>query len=83
MTLKRFDKFIDEGLVKRQTPNRERVASLVEESETKREFLRVSIENIPPEEMSPNFIVDYCYDILMELIRARMFLDGFNAGSSH
>jgi hypothetical protein len=33
--------------------------------------------------MSPNFVVDYCYDIIMELLRAQMFIHGYNAGNSH
>jgi hypothetical protein len=33
--------------------------------------------------MNANFIADYCYDILMEIIRAKMFLDGYNANNSH
>ena len=33
--------------------------------------------------MNANFIVDYCYDIIMEHMRAKMFIDGYNAGNSH
>ena len=42
----------------------------------------MSPESIPPAKMNANFVVDYGYDIMMELIRAKMFLDGFNAGNS-
>ena len=43
----------------------------------------IPIENIPKEEMNANFIIDYSYDTLMELIRAKMFSEGFNSKSSH
>ena len=33
--------------------------------------------------MNYNFIVEQGYDVIMELIRARMFIDGYNAGNSH
>jgi hypothetical protein len=33
--------------------------------------------------MNANFIVNYCYDILIEFVRAKMFIEGFNAGNSH
>lgn len=33
--------------------------------------------------MNANFIVDYCYDVIMELIRAKMLIDGYNPGNSH
>ena len=33
--------------------------------------------------MNANFIVDSCYDIILELVRAKMLLDGYNSGMSH
>lgn len=83
MNLRKFEEFLSLGIVKRQTPNRQRALSLIKEAEEKKNFLSVSLKNIPREQMNANFIVDYCYDILMELIRAKMFEDGYNAGNSH
>lgn len=83
MNLKGFEEFIKLGKVKRQTPNAHRALSIAKEVEGKRDFLDVSLKNIPTDKMNPNFIVDSCYDILMELIRAKMLLDGYNSGSSH
>ena len=83
MNLRKFEEFLSSGIVKRQTPNRQRALSLIKEAEEKKNFLSVSLKNIPKEQMNANFVVDYCYDILMELIRAKMFEDGYNAGNSH
>ncbi len=83
MSLKKFEEFIASGVVRKQPPNRQRALSLTNESEEKKKFLEISLKIIPAEEMNANFIVDYCYDITMELIRAKLFLDGYNAGSSH
>ena len=83
MSLRRFVEFVNLGVVRKQTPNRQRAASLVKESESKREFLRAAMRSIPSDKMNPNFIAESCYDILMELIRAKMFLDGFNSKGSH
>ena len=83
MNLRKFEEFENAGIVKRQTPNKKRALSLIEEAKKKKEFLELSIKAIPAEKMSPNFIVDNCYDIIMELIRAKMFLNGYNAGNSH
>lgn len=83
MNLKKFQEFISLGIVKRQRPNKERALSLLKEAEEKKRFLYISLKNIPQEEMNSNFIVDYCYDILMEMIRAKMFIDGYNPGNSH
>ena len=81
--MKRFEEFLHNGIIQKQSPNVQRSLSLIKEAEEKKQFLIVSLKNIPAEQMNANFMVDYCYDILMELIRAKMFLDGFNAGNSH
>ena len=83
MNMKKFEEFISIGIVKKQTPNKQRALSLIKEVEEKKQFFGVTLQRIPPEEMHSNFIVDSCYDILMELIRAKMFIDGYNAGNSH
>ncbi len=81
--MKTFEEFTAKGIVRKQTPNLERAHALVNEAEKKKAFLEIALKNIPDEQISPNFIVESCYDILLELIRAKMFIDGFNSGNSH
>ncbi len=81
--MRKFEEFLSQGTVKKQTPNKERAKSLIHEVEKKKKFLNTALENIPSEQMSPNFIVDSCYDIIIELLRAKLFNDGFNPGNSH
>ena len=83
MILKRFEEFLREGIVRKQQPNIERAESLLKETEDKKQFLEDSIKIIPVGKMYPNFIVDSCYDILIETLRAIMFIEGFNSGTSH
>jgi len=83
MSIRRFEEFLDSGAVKRQSPNRQRAFSIIEETGGKTRFLGVSMKSVPSKEMNPNFIVDSCYDIIIEMVRARMLIDGFNAGNSH
>ena len=83
MSLRNFEEFISAGIVKKQTPNVHRAFSLIKEAEDKKKFLNTAIKNIPEQQMHSNFIVDFSYDIVMEMIRAKMFMDGFNAGNSH
>ena len=88
--MKKFQEYIKEGIVRKRTPNRQRAISLMEESDKKKAFLDISMKSIPkaafeeqPFGGSSNFIADYCYDIIMELLRAKMVLEGLNAGNSH
>ena len=77
MSIKRFEEFVKSGIVRRRSPDVERAKSLIAESERKREFLYSVIKNVPEEKMNPNFIIEYCYDILLELIRAKILVDGY------
>ncbi len=81
--MKDFEEFMRSGMARRQTPNRHRASSLYGEAARKKEFLYTALKSIPEEKMSANFIVDACYDILLELIRANMHADGFNVKNSH
>ena len=81
--MRTFEEFMRLGFARKQTPNNERAKSLVEESEDKYKFLQTALKSVPKDKMSANFIVESCYDILIELIRAKMFIDGFNSNNSH
>ncbi|MGV8171149.1 MAG: hypothetical protein ACP5OA_00475 [Candidatus Woesearchaeota archaeon] len=81
--MKDFKEFIKNGVVKKQSPNRQRALSLIAETAEKKRYLDIIIQLVPKEKWNPNVIVDQCYDIFMELLRAKMFLDGYNAGNSH
>lgn len=67
----------------KQAPNHSRASSLLFEAGKKKAFLEIALKNISTEQIDANFIVDYCYDIILELLRAKLFGDGLNAGTSH
>lgn len=83
MKLQQFEDFLAQGIVKKQSPNKFRAVSLMHEANQKKQFLEISLKNIPTAQMNANFIVESCYDILLELIRAKLFLQGYNSASSH
>lgn len=81
--MKKFEEFIEKEIIRKQTPNKKRALSILKEVKKKKDFLELTLKTISREKMSPNFIADTCYDTLIELIRAKMFIDGYNAGNSH
>lgn len=83
MTLKEFKQYIEQGTVRKQNPNVNRAESLILESINKKQYLETTLILIPKDKQNPNVIVDQCYDILIELIRAKLQLDGYNTGQSH
>ncbi len=75
--LKNFGKLLKEGKVKTQTPNKSRANFLIQEAKKTRLFLKKLIKNFEINNENSNSIIKLIYDIIMELIRARMLLNGF------
>lgn len=77
--VKYFESFLSEGIVKKQTPDKSRAEFLIKESEKEHRALLEYIEKIGINEDNAMSYLKNCYDIIMEIIRARMLIDGYNA----
>lgn len=77
--IRQFESFIKAGIVKKQFPDKSRAEFLVKESEKGLKTLSESISKIPINKDNANNYIKMCYDIMMELIRAKMLLQGYNA----
>ncbi|MBU1245659.1 MAG: hypothetical protein KKH88_02925 [Nanoarchaeota archaeon] len=77
--LRNFNEFVKEGIVKKQSPDKSRVNSLKKESKKSYNFLIDIIKKIGINNSNANNIIKNAYDIIMELIRAKMLLEGFNS----
>lgn len=77
--LKNFDEFLKDGVVRKRKPDIPRSKSLIEESEKRMKFLKEVAEKIKVTDDNANFFIENSYDVLIELIRARMLSDGFTA----
>ncbi|MBU3896624.1 MAG: hypothetical protein KJ697_01680 [Nanoarchaeota archaeon] len=76
--IRNFEEFIKEGTIKIVTPDRPRAEFLIREANQEYEtMLELFGSNI--NDKIANILVKSCYDILMEIIRAKMFLKGYNA----
>lgn len=79
MSTESFDRFLKTGTIKKQGPDISRAESLISESKNRYVFLREIIKKIGLNEQNTNYIVESVYDILIELIRAKMLIGGFRA----
>ena len=77
--IRKFDEFIKENTVKKQGIDRSRAEFLIKESDNSYNGLLEMIEKIKLDDDNANMFIKSCYDILMELIRAKMLLEGYNA----
>ncbi len=74
-----FSEYVKEGIAKRITPDRERAKSLALESERKMRSLHEHLEKIGVKDENANDYVEYCYDIIMYLLRAKLYIDGYSS----
>ncbi len=77
--LKSFEEFLAENVAKKQRPNASRAEFLLKESEKEYAFLIELSKKFDINENNSNHFVKSCYDVILELIRAKMLLNGYNA----
>lgn len=77
--IKRFDEFIKQGIVRKTNVNLDRARSLILESERKMNSLKERLEKIGIKDENANDYIEYSYDILMLLVRAKLYSQGYNA----
>lgn len=77
--IRKFDEFIKGNIVKKQSIDWSRAEFLIKESENSYNNLLEMIEKLKVNDNNANTFVKSCYDLLMELIRAKMLLNGYNA----
>ena len=80
--LKSFEEFIKEGVVKKVAVDKERAKSLILESERKMRSLHEQVEKIGVKKDNANNYVEYCYDSMMNVLRATLFLKGYSASGN-
>ncbi|MCK5042556.1 MAG: hypothetical protein KAR51_00880 [Candidatus Aenigmarchaeota archaeon] len=77
--VKPFEEFIKDKIIKKVTADKERARSLILESERKLNSLNENVEKIGVKDANANDYAEYCYDIIMFLIRARLYSEGYTS----
>ena len=77
-----FKYFLEQGVVKKQSPNYPRAEFLVKEADKSFIGLKRNTEKIGIDEFNANSIIKDIHDIIVQKIRARMLLDGFSSSGN-
>src|SRR3989344_2334502 len=80
---KEFEYYVNEGIIKKIHPDKPRAEFLTKESEISLEGLKERVTIIGINDKNANSIIKDCYDIMVELIRAKMLLDGYSASGNY
>lgn len=75
--VKSFKEFIEEGIVRKMTPDKQRAENLFLESERKFNLLQKMIKSMGIDNNNSNDYIEYCYNIMMFLIRSKMLEQGY------
>lgn len=77
--IREFLEFVEEGTAKKQTPDISRAKSLMQETGRSYAFVNEIVKTIGITDDNANDIIKLCYDAVMELVRAEMLIEGYNA----
>lgn len=77
--MKLFEEYLEEGIVRKQSPDISRANALFKGAKESFDVLKVFIEKVGVDNKNTNHIVKNVYDVIMELVRAKMILDGYNS----
>jgi len=80
---KEFEYYIKKGVIRKLTPDKPRAEFLIKESKVSLEGLRERIEIIGINDKNANSIIKDCYDIIMEIIRAKLLLVGYSSSGRY
>lgn len=77
--LAKFEEFVERGVVVKRTPEIPRMNFLFKESARKFKSLNQVMEKIGITELNAHEIIEYCYDIIIYLVRAKLYEAGFSS----
>ena len=83
MNLRYFKEYLAEGISRKVTTNIQRAKSLIEDSNKRHIFLTQIIKSVSITDDNANYFIEEVYDILISLIRAKMFIEGYEASGNY
>jgi len=76
---KDFEEYLKTGIIKKSSPDIRRAEFLVQETLKALNGLNERLELVGINENNANSIIKDCHDILLELIRAKLLISGYNS----
>jgi len=74
-----FEEFLKIGTIIKRAPENSRASFLIKESKRKYKSLNQILDKIGINELNAHEIIEYSYDILIYLLRAKLYAEGFTS----
>ena len=78
-----FERYINKNIARKTKPDKQKAEFLINESETSLRGVKKRLDLMGIDDDNVNSIVKDCYDIIMELVRAKLLLDGYVASGNY
>ena len=75
----RFEYYVNKGIIRKISPDKSRAEFLIKESKLGLEGLKERVKMMGVNNRNANSIIKDCYDIIMEIIRAKLLLKGYSS----
>jgi hypothetical protein len=75
----KFEDYINSGIVRKQSPDLPRARFLIKEASKSFDILYEMEKKLGISDDNANIFIRVCHDVLMELLRAKMLIDGYKA----
>lgn len=80
---KEFQYYLGKGIIRKSSKDKSRAEFLKKESEISLKGLKERIRVMGINDLNSNSIIKDCYDIVMEMIRAKLLLEGYASSGSY
>lgn len=77
--MKTLEEYLQEGILRKNTPDTQRAEALQQEAKRKYASLQTNINALSVTDENANDYIEYCYNIILFLIRAHMYQQGYSA----
>lgn len=78
-----FEYYVNKRIIRKISPDKPRAEFLIKESELCLEGLKERIKVMGVNNKNANSIIKDCYDIIMEIIRAKLLLEGYSSSGNY
>lgn len=72
-----FEEFVKNGIIIKRSPEKSRASFLIKEADRKYKSLSQTLDKIGINDINAHEIIEYCYDILIYILRAKLYENGF------
>jgi hypothetical protein len=79
--MRKFEEFLEKGIVIKRFPDIRRSKSLKQEAKSRKLFLDNMIKKLGITDENANYFIENAYDLLLELIRSILLTRGFSTSS--